>query len=113
MPFIKVITNQSLGLETQAEIRKSLGQAIRLIPGKSETWLMVEIEESKNLSFQGSVAPCAMIEVKLYGRSNPGNYENLTSKVTEIVSDAAGIAEGRIYVEYEETPYWGMGGSNF
>ncbi len=113
MPFIKVITNQSLGLETQAQMRKDLGQAIRLIPGKSETWLMVEIEESKNLSFQGSTKPCAMVEIKLYGKSSKANYDNLTSKVTEIVSSHADVDENRIYVEYEETPYWGMGGYNF
>ena len=113
MPFIKVITNQNLGTDTQTEIRKSLGQAIRLIPGKSETWLMVEIEEAKNLSFQGTGDPCAMVEIKLYGRSDKKNYDNLTAKVTSIVSKAADVDEDRVYVEYEETPYWGMGGYNF
>ena len=44
MPFIRVSANVAVN-EGQAErIKTMLGQAIEIIPGKSEAWLMVEVE---------------------------------------------------------------------
>ena len=40
MPFIKVMTNESVSKENKALIKTALGQAIALIPGKSEDWLL-------------------------------------------------------------------------
>lgn len=113
MPFIKMLTNVMVKDDLKTTIYKSLGQSIRLIPGKSETWLMVEIEDGKSLCFQGSTKACLMAEVKLYGKADKSSYDNLAQEITRLAKDKLGIPEDRVYVEYEETPYWGFEGSLF
>ena len=67
MPFIHTITNRSM-TDTQIEtLKQELGQAITAIRGKSEAWLMVQLEPDAELWFQGTDEPCAMVEVTIYG----------------------------------------------
>ena len=53
MPFIHTRTNISLSRKQKETVKKDLGEAISLIPGKSEQWLMVGFEDSCPLYFAG------------------------------------------------------------
>ena len=44
MPFISTKTNVNVSKEKEVELKERLGQAISIIPGKSENWLMLAIE---------------------------------------------------------------------
>ena len=66
MPFINVKTNASVTKEKAESIKSALGTAITAIPGKSEGWLMVGIEDGYKLWFKGTDEPAAMVEVQLY-----------------------------------------------
>lgn len=49
MPFIEVKTTEDLSA-VAAELKSALGDAITAIPGKSESWLMVNlVGEQKNV----------------------------------------------------------------
>lgn len=114
MPFINVKVNVKVSDEKEEEIKTLLGKAISCITGKSESWLMVNIEDQQRLYFRGDKnTPNAFIEVKIYGSSSRNNYNTLTEKITDIVSTGLGISPDRIYIKYEETPNWGWNGSNF
>lgn len=113
MPFIQVKTNIKIEKTAEIDLKTLLGRDIELLPGKSETWLMVEIEDSRKLYFQGSDAPCAIVEVKVYGGSDKKSYQKFTEKVTHDLHALLGLSPERIYVEYEETPHWGYAGDNF
>ncbi|MFA6587073.1 MAG: phenylpyruvate tautomerase MIF-related protein [Bacilli bacterium] len=114
MPFIQLKTSASISGEKETILKDLFGKAISLLPGKSEEWLMVSFEEKKHLYFQGSKdKDSAILEVKVYGKAEPEDYEKLTGKLTEIVSSVLSLSPERIYVEYEETPTWGFAGSNF
>ena len=113
MPFIRTTTNVSVSDSAAEKIRQQLGQAIRLIPGKSEQWLMLAMEGDKKMYFAGSDEPLAMAEVSPYGSASGDCYNKLTGKITEILSDVLSIPANRIYVRYAETEYWGWNGENF
>ena len=113
MPFIRTTTNVSVSDSAAEKIRQQLGQAIRLIPGKSEQWLMLAMEGDKKMYFAGSDEPLAMAEVSLYGSASGDCYNKLTGKITEILSDVLSIPANRIYVRYAETDDWGWNGENF
>ena len=113
MPFIEVKTNAAVSAETAEQLKAGLGRAITAIPGKSEAWLMVNICGGQNMYFQGSDAPCAMVEVKLYGGASSSAYQNMTERATDVVSKCLNVSPNRIYVKYDEVEHWGMGGSNF
>lgn len=112
MPFINVKTNKTLTPANKLEVKAELGEAISLFPGKSENWLMCEIEDGKAMFFGGSDAPCVFAEVKLFGSVNDACAENFTAKFCDIMA-GFGIPANRVYVRYEGGTSWGWNNSNF
>lgn len=113
MPFINIKTNAKVPAEKAEEIKSALGRAITAIPGKSEGWLMVGIEDEYKLYFKGTDEPAAMVEVSIYGNASSNSLTTLTSHITGLLFDTLGISTDRIYVSYMSTENWGWNGSNF
>ena len=113
MPYINAKTNMSISNEKCNNIKKALGKAITIIPGKSENWLMVGFEDNLRMFFKGDNAPTAFIEIKSFGKSSSDVYNKLTAAITEIINRELDIEKNRIYVKYEEVSHWGYNGSNF
>lgn len=113
MPFINVKTNACVSEEKAEIIKSNLGLSITAIPGKTEGWLMVGIEDECRLYFRGTDEPAAMVEVSLYGNASSNALSVLTSNITGILTDVLGISSDRIYVSYMSTENWGWNGSNF
>lgn len=112
MPFINVKTNVSAGAKAE-DIKARLGSAITAIPGKSEGWLMVGLEDEYKLWFKGSDAPAAIAEVSVFGSPSGSALNNLTSQITDILTSALGVPADRVYVSYMCTDSWGWNGNNF
>ena len=113
MPFIRTTTNVSVSDSAAEKIRQQLGQAIRLIPGKSEQWLAVRVEGDAALWFAGTDEPAAVVQTGIYGSADHDEYESLTGRICEILDGVLSIDPARIYVQYAETEYWGWNGRNF
>ena len=113
MPYINTKTNIAISPEKEENIKSRLGKAAAII-GKSEAYLMVNMEDNCRLYFGGDKqAPAAFVEIRLFGKSTKAAYEKMTKAVCDIVSEELGIAQNRIYVQYEEVPNWGFNGRNF
>lgn len=114
MPYISTKTNITIPKEKELIIKERLGKAIAILPGKSESWLMLSFEGDVSLYFQGkSDNPIAFVEVKLFGKSGNEAYNKLTSEISNILKEELSIDPGQIYVKYEEVSHWGYNGSNF
>ncbi len=113
MPFIRTTTTARIEKNTADLIAKAYGQAITLIKGKTEAGLMLSFDGERTMYLGGSDEPCAMVEVQVYGKGDPADYENLTAEITRILSVAFGLSPSRVYVRYEEVFHWGCGGHNF
>ena len=113
MPFVNFKTNKVLTDVEKADLKSSLGKFISILPGKSESWLMVEIEDSRELYFRGTNDLAAMVEVKIYGGASSNSLNSFTKAITDFVSSKLNIDSSRIYVSYFGTNDWGYDGSNF
>ena len=113
MPFLSLKTNQNISEEGKIALKKEFGKLISILPGKSESWLMVQISDKKDMFFKGSSEPCVMIHLDIYGGANSASLEEFTSKATSYVSKVLKIDPSRIYLSYFETSKWGYNGSNF
>lgn len=114
MPFIDSKVSVKVSKEQEKELKTRLGQAISIIPGKSESWLMVGIEDEYSLYFRGDDSePMAFIEVRIYGGPNKDAFEKMTAELTKIYGDVLGIAPDHMYIKYSATTDWGWNGSNF
>lgn len=114
MPCIQTKVNVKISKEKEEILKRKFGKAIELLPGKSESWLMLSFEDECHMYFKGTDQPgIAFINVKIYGKASPGNYDQLTAALTKIISEELNITPSRIYIQYEESQYWGWNGSNF
>lgn len=114
MPFIDSKVSVKVSKEQETELKTRLGQAISIIPGKSESWLMVGIEDEYSLYFRGDDSePMTFIEVRLFGGPNRDAFEKMTAELTKIYGEVLGIAPDHMYIKYSATTDWGWNGSNF
>ncbi len=114
MPFIDSKVSVAISKEQETELKTRLGQAISLIPGKSESWLMTGFEDNYHLYFRGDNSqPMAFIEVKVYGREDSSAFASLTVEIMKIFNEVLGIAPDHIYIKYEAVANWGWNGGNF
>lgn len=114
MPFIHTRVNRPIDKETEKELTQALGKAISLIPGKSESWLMLQFEENCHLYFRGEGdAAMAFVNVKSFGKASPAAYEKLTAEITRILQEKLSVSPDCIYVQYDEIDHWGWNGGNF
>ena len=113
MPYMHLRTNKHLDATQKESLKSAFGEAIALLPGKSERWLMVDIEDDACLFFAGEGdRPLAILEVDLFGAATEEAYERLTARATELIS-SLGIDKDGIYVKYAEIGTWGCSGRNF
>ncbi len=114
MPFISVNTTESIQEEQAKKLKEKLGEAISLIPGKSENWLMLEFCDKKIMYFKGeNDRPLAFVSVSLYGKATSESYNRLTEQICNILYTTLGIPVDCIYVKYQEKEHWVWNSSNF
>jgi phenylpyruvate tautomerase PptA (4-oxalocrotonate tautomerase family) len=114
MPFIGSKVSVKITKEKEETIKKRLGEAIELIPGKSETFLMLGFEDEYSLYFSGEkLEKGAFIEVKIFGEASKDAYAKLTEAICNIFEEELEIPQNKIYVKYEEVKDWGWNGKNF
>ncbi len=113
MPYINIKTSKTVTPQQETDLKTALGTAITAL-GKSEAWLMVEIEDNRRLWFRGENSePMALAEVELFGKASDDQYDKMTKEICEILSGTLGIGGEEIYVKYEEIDHWGYNSFNF
>ena len=96
MPFIDSKVSVKITDEQEKELKTRLGQAISLIPGKSENWLMTGFEDEYHLYFRGDNSePVAYIEVRLFGGPNKDAFNKMTAEITKIYGMNASLYRRR------------------
>ncbi len=113
MPYIQTVCNVPIQKETEQQLKEKLGQAIAIIPGKSEAWLMLAFQPDTAMYFRGDAQPMVYCEVSLFGSTSDAVYENLTKELTDIYTALLPVSADHVYVKYEEAAHWGWNGTNF
>ncbi len=114
MPFIDSKVNVKTTEEQQRELKTRLGQAVAIIPGKSESWLMVNLEDDQKLYFRGDDSePLAFVCVNCYGHANEDAFNKMTAELTKIYGEVLGVKPDHMYIKYDASMYWGWNGTNF
>ncbi len=114
MPCIRVQTSCAMSDKSKDAIKSALGKAIDVIPGKSENWLMVVLEDNCAIYFKGNAdAPSAFVTVGVYGSPDARAFDALTGEICKALKGELGIAPNRVYVQYGATECWGWNGRNF
>ncbi len=113
MPYINLKTSVSIDDKLEEALKAALGKAITAIPGKTESFLMVELEGNKKLWLGGKKRPLAMLEVKIFGHAQPEDFNAMTGELCDVCQRLLGIKPDGVYVTYAEVENWGWNGENF
>ena len=114
MPYIDLKTTAKITKEKEIDLKAAFGEAISLIPGKSERWLMVKLDGECKMFLAGdNQDDVAMVEIDIFGSATDAAYDALTARITDIINEEINIPKDRIYVKYEEIDTWGYNGANF
>ena len=114
MPFINVKTNAKLSDSQKEVIKRRLFDCIGILPGKSDRYLMIAVEDGMDMAFhRDSETPMAIVMVKIFGGSTKDAYQKLTKAVCLVMSDEASVSGEYCYVTFEEISYWGYNGFMF
>ena len=91
MPMIVTHTTEEITKEKKAALIRALGEAITLLPGKTEAYLMLEFQGGCEMAFHGDTElPLAFVEVKLLGKSTKPAYEALTARICDVLKEILG-----------------------
>ena len=113
MPFIDSKLTVKISDRQKEEIKAELGQLISTL-NKSETYLMVGIEDSYDLWLGGKkLDKGAYVAVSLYGDAPKTSYDKLTGQICDLLSEKLGIPGNAVYVTYHPVNDWGWNGKNF
>ncbi len=113
MPFIDSKITVPVSSEVKEEIKSELGKLITTL-NKSETYLMVGIEDAYDLWLGGKkLEKGAYISVSLYGSASSAAYDKLTGQICELFEEKLGIPGNAVYVTYHPVEDWGWNGRNF
>ena len=114
MPCIQLNTSVKLSDEKKTAIKSKLGKAIEWLPGKSENWLMITMNDDMTIYFRGdNSAPAAFVMVGVYGREDGRAFNALTASICELLNQELGISPDHFYFQYAATQHWGWNGGNF
>lgn len=114
MPYISTKLNFKLEQADELALKDEFGKAISIFPGKSERYLMLHFQDTCDMYFGGdNDDKIAMIEVKMFGMPDKSHCDEATRVFTEILSNRLAIDPMNIYIKYEDSQFWGMGGKNF
>lgn len=111
MPYIKINTNKTLSNEEKLDIKSMCGKVIEDIPGKSENWLMVHINDTQDLYFKGQSIDCMKVDVQVYGSVSLDHQTTFINHLIQQLSTLTHIDPNNIYVTLEEFEHWGLMGS--
>ena len=114
MPFIETKTNVKMSDAQEKQLKEGLGQAISLLPGKSENWLMLAFEDDTHMYFrEDDSKPVAFVDVKIFGQADRGAYSAMTAELSRLYKDVLGVESDHMYIRYLGSSDWGWNGGNF
>jgi phenylpyruvate tautomerase PptA (4-oxalocrotonate tautomerase family) len=114
MPFIISRVNIPFSDEQETALKTGLGQAISLVPGKSEASLMLGFEGSYHLYLNGDNSqPLAYITVAVFSNHGHRGYEQLSAAISQLFHRVLDIDPRRIFINYEDIAAWSVAGRTF
>jgi hypothetical protein len=92
------------------KVKAEFGRLIAIFPTKNETGLLVDFSAEHTMYRAGEEAPCAFIEVRLFGKAGMECKKQFTQEVFEMLRRELGLEIPRMYLNILELETWGSGG---
>ena len=109
MPFIVSKFNAPISAEQERRLKEALGQAISLVPGKSEEYLLCEFQENCHLWLRGDNSrPIAYITVSIFANETHLGLPALFASITNAFARILATPPENVYIKYDDIVAWGV-----
>jgi phenylpyruvate tautomerase PptA (4-oxalocrotonate tautomerase family) len=114
MPTLRILTNTEVFPEDRPGLLARASHTVAELLGKPESYVMVILEDGRDMLFAGTRAPAAYLELKslgLAGTKTAGYSRALCALLTATVD----IPAERVYIEFAAPPahLFGWNGGTF
>lgn len=110
MPFLRFTTNRTLTLQQDRKLKEAAGKVISLFPGKSESTLMMHIEDNQIMYYQGDEQDAMYVDCKIYRHANKEERQAFTEALMDKVEEITAIPKNNIYLTIQEFDEFGFNG---
>lgn len=114
MPTLHILTNAHVPPEVRAGMLARTSRAVADLLGKPESYVMVILEDGRDLLFAGTADPAAYLELKSLGlpELKTSHYSRV---LCDLLAEELSIPSARIYIEFAAPPrhMFGWDGGTF
>ncbi|HEY5583174.1 MAG TPA: phenylpyruvate tautomerase MIF-related protein [Ruminiclostridium sp.] len=112
MPYIDVNISIKLSDHEKDVLKTKLGELISIIPGKTESGLMIGINDGYTMYFSGQKKEkVAYLNIKLYKQAEYEYKNELSKKIFEFFEKEYDITGYNLYMNFDEYSSWATRGS--
>lgn len=105
MPYVHLNTNKPLSDQDKIDIKDFIIKAIEIIPGKSISNTMVQIDNAY-MFFKDEKAECIFIELRVYKNQELSYKQQFIDKMCEYLKEKLNIDKEYIYFNILELDSW-------
>ena len=114
MPYIEAKLSIKLDDSQKDQLQTKLANAVSSAFSKPKSYIMTDIEDSKNLYMGGAkVEKGAYVTIRSLGSVSKPSCQTATKEICDILSDDYGLNGANIYITYHPVDFWGWNGSMF
>jgi phenylpyruvate tautomerase len=99
MPTLRVLANIQVPADDRAALLARASRTLAELLGKPESYVMVILEDGRDMIFAGTQAPAAYLEVKSLGLPE-GQTAQYSRALCNLMTDALDIPADRVYIEF-------------
>ncbi|EXJ15453.1 phenylpyruvate tautomerase MIF-related protein [Imhoffiella purpurea] len=103
MPTLRILTNVSVQPDVRQSLLARASSAVAEMLGKPESYVMVVLEDGRDIIFGGSFDPTAYLELKSLGLPED-RTPDFSKTLCALVSDLLSVPPGRVYIEFASPP---------
>lgn len=110
MPYVHVSLSSKLDASQSDDLKTMLGQTIEILPGKSESVLMLRLDQDCAMYFRGQGGNCAHIAVHLFRASPEDKKQEFASEAVAGICRITGLDKDQVFMSIQEHDSWVAGG---
>jgi phenylpyruvate tautomerase len=114
MPTLRILTNAKIPTDGRAGLLAQASQIVAKMLGKPESYVMVILEDGRDMRFAGTPDPAAYLELKSLGLPE-AKAADYSRTLCDLLGAALSIPAERIYIEFAAPParLFGWNGGTF
>lgn len=111
MPYIRLSTSASIDAAQALELKAGLARAVELIPGKTESKLMVELCGAQTMFYRGEVGDFAFVDAKFSGQVDFAYKKRFAEAALKLAEAVLGLPPGNANLTITCYGEWGTQGT--